>query len=242
MLRIRIQLPRQQVQYYRYYDILHDALINAWIAAGADAKDVIGASALLWNFAALGKHQSTQGMVHTLIVSTPDKTLASYLAKFESKNIRYIRAKTEELIDFSAATIHQENDPLTAEHKNLGVFLLSPLVIQKRDSKHRRWHDKLQAVDLSAAINHRLSRLSQRKIELNVLPDSLYLRANPKHSILIKTKRMKQGKEAFVIGMQAPLLLVGSEEDLRLAWYAGLGEKNRNGFGCIGLIEQGVGR
>ena len=42
--------------------------------------------------------------------------------------------------------------------------------------------------------------------------------------------------------MQAPLLLEGSEEDLRFAWYAGLGEKTRNGFGCLGLIEQGVGR
>ena len=242
MLRIRIQLPKRQQQSYRYYDILHDALINAWIAAGADAKQVIGAFALPWNFAALGKHQGKQATVHTLIVSTPDPDLSTYLAKFTVNSIRYIRATTEEFIDFSAASIAIEHDPILPAQQNLGVFLLSPLAIQKRGQKQRLWHQKLQQVDLSAAINHRLSRLSQRTVNLKVYPDSLYLRANPKHSVLVKTKRMRSGKEAFVLAMQAPLLLIGSEVDLRLAWYTGLGEKNRNGFGCIGLIEQGVGR
>jgi CRISPR/Cas system endoribonuclease Cas6 (RAMP superfamily) len=40
--------------------------------------------------------------------------------------------------------------------------------------------------------------------------------------------------------MQAPLILEGAEADLRFAWYAGMGEKTRNGFGCLGLAEQGV--
>ncbi len=52
----------------------------------------------------------------------------------------------------------------------------------------------------------------------------------------------RSGKTVFVIGMNAPLVLSGSEEDLRFAWYTGIGEKTRNGFGCIGLAEQGVGR
>ena len=163
MLRIRLQLPRHQTQNYRYYDILHDALINAWIAAGADPKDVLGSSALLWNFAALGKHEGKQGYVHTLVVSTPDARLSSYLAKFTPSSVRYIRASTEEFIDFSAAKIAQEDDPIIRGHKNLGVCLLSPLAIQKRENKHKQWHQKLGDVDLSAAINHRLSRLRNFK-------------------------------------------------------------------------------
>jgi CRISPR/Cas system endoribonuclease Cas6 (RAMP superfamily) len=42
--------------------------------------------------------------------------------------------------------------------------------------------------------------------------------------------------------MSALLVLAGSEEDLRLAWYAGIGEKTRLGFGCMGLAERGIGR
>jgi CRISPR-associated endoribonuclease Cas6 len=34
------------------------------------------------------------------------------------------------------------------------------------------------------------------------------------------------------------MLLQGSEDDLRLAWYAGIGEKTRSGFGCLGLLEE----
>lgn len=53
---------------------------------------------------------------------------------------------------------------------------------------------------------------------------------------------MKNGQSAFVIGMQAPLVVAGHRDDVLLAWYTGLGEKTRNGFGCIGLAEEGVGR
>lgn len=95
---------------------------------------------------------------------------------------------------------------------------------------------------LTEAINTRLSRLSGRAVHLEVVTDRLYLRANPKHSILIHLKRFPNGKTSFAIGMAAPLTLVGNDGDLRFAWYAGLGEKTRNGFGCIGLLEKGVGR
>lgn len=77
---------------------------------------------------------------------------------------------------------------------------------------------------------------------LTVQPDSLYLRANPHHSVLVSTKQSKEGRAAFVIGLQGPLVLAGRREDRLLAWYAGLGEKTRNGFGCIGLADEGVGR
>jgi CRISPR/Cas system endoribonuclease Cas6 (RAMP superfamily) len=39
-----------------------------------------------------------------------------------------------------------------------------------------------------------------------------------------------------------PLVIEGNEADLRFAWYAGIGEKTRAGFGCIGLAQQGIKR
>ncbi|MEA3642354.1 MAG: CRISPR-associated endoribonuclease Cas6 [Lamprobacter sp.] len=164
------------------------------------------------------------------------------LDRLDASALRYARAVTGELFDFSGAISVIEEQPFCADPGVLGVLLLSPLAISDRSAKGKRWHTSLADIDLSAAINARLSRLAGRSVALNVQPDSLYLRANPKHSVLVSTKRMRNGHNAFVIGLQAPLVLAGSREDLLFAWYAGIGEKTRNGFGCIGLAEAGVGR
>jgi CRISPR-associated endoribonuclease Cas6 len=243
MLRIRIILPKQQSVQYQYLDILHDALVNAWIAAGADRKQILYENALPWNFAALGGHHKDANRVHSLVVSTPDADLAEVLRNLNPDEITYARASTVERVKFAGAEVVVEDNPIFPKQNILGVLMLSPLVISDRQgkSKGRRWHKDLAKVDLSSAINFRLSRLAGREIKLDVQVDSLYLRCNPEHSVLVPNK-LRNGKKVFVIGMNAPLILAGSEEDLRFAWYAGIGEKTRNGFGCIGLAEEGVGR
>lgn len=242
MHRIRISLPKRQYARYRHLDLLHDALINAWTAAGADAAQVLGMNAAPWTFATLGGHRGNEGWVHSLVVSTADPALAGILARFDPADIRQTRAVTAETVDFSAAEITPEPNPVPPVEGILGVLCLSPLVISKRHNGQRVWHRQLGAVDLSTAVNTRLSRLAGRPVQLHVEPDLLYLRANPKHSVLVSLKRMRDGRHAFVIGMSAPLVLAGTEQDLQLAWYAGIGEKTRNGFGCLGLLERGVGR
>jgi CRISPR-associated endoribonuclease Cas6 len=240
MYRLRIRLPKGQAASYRYLDLLHNALVNAWIAAGAAADEVIGAAARPWNFAALGWHRKDRNSVHTLVVSTPDPDLAKRLRVLDPASIRYARAITAELVDFSAAEIFPEEDPILPGQETLGLLLLSPLLIRVPGEK--RWHKSLNTLDLATAINPRLSRLSGRPVRLQIQADPLYLRANPDHSVLVPLKQGKNGQMSFIIGMSAPLVLAGNEADLRLAWYAGIGEKMRNGFGCLGLVEQGVGR
>ena len=242
MNRIRLSLPRGQWAKFQHQDLVHDAIVNALIAAGATPEQVVGAGAEPWTFAALGYHRAHDGRIHGLVISTPSPVLAHALAVLESTAVRYARASTGELIDFSAATVTTETPPGCTDPGVLGVLTLSPIVISDRASKMKRWLTQLDQVDLAAAVNTRLSKIAGRPVVLSVQPDSLYLRANPRHSVLVSTKRMRNGREAFVIGMQAPLVLAGSREDLLLAWYAGLGEKTRNGFGCLGLAEEGVGR
>ena len=58
MLRIRLQLPKGAgLQVYSHQDLIHDALVNAWVEAGATSADIIGYQAKSWNFAALGWHR-----------------------------------------------------------------------------------------------------------------------------------------------------------------------------------------
>jgi CRISPR-associated endoribonuclease Cas6 len=122
----------------------------------------------------------------------------------------------------------------------LACLLLSPLVLQTKQGTNKQWCKDLRDLDLSEIISRKLSAKAGRLIQLTIQPDSLYLRANPKHSVLVNLKQFPNGHKSFVIGMQAPLLIQGSEDDLRFAWYAGIGEKTRNGFGCLGLLEEGV--
>ena len=246
MLRIRIQLPKgEPVQCYSHYDLLHDALINAWVEAGAMPSEVLGHQAKPWNFAALGWHKGHRGFAHSLVLSTPDMHLARILSRFKPEHIVKRRWNAES-IHFAAGQIQIEPDPILPRQVQLACICYSPIVLRDENyqGKAKRWHQQLNNPNLllSQVINRKLSFLAGRSIQLSVSPDSLYIRANPKHSVLVNLKTFENGQKSFVIGMQAPLLLQGSEDDLRWAWYSGIGEKTRNGFGCLGLVEGGIGR
>ncbi|EFK07879.1 putative CRISPR-associated endoribonuclease Cas6 [delta proteobacterium NaphS2] len=242
MYRVRITLPKRKSVDYRNLDILHDALVNAWVAAGAPAKTVVGPNAGMWHFAALGWRQNGGNRVHTLVVGTPDLQLGVWLSDMNPSDIRYARAATGEAVDFSAADVEMDPDPVAPGLTSLGVVMLSPLVVSRKESGKRRWASSIDEVDLTSAVSTRLSRMAERSVRIKAAPDRLYVRCNPKHDTLIPLKQFPDGRKSFVIGMRVPLVLQGPEEDLRLAWYGGIGEKNRFGFGCIGLAEKGVGR
>ena len=246
MLRIRLQIPKgEAAQQYDHLDLIHDALINALLAAGAETTDVVGHQAKRWTFAPLGWHRGHTGFAHSLVISTPDPTLARVFSRINPAHITK-RRWDEAYVNFSAASLQIEPDPVFPKQTQLACLMLSPLVLRDHDhpGKGKRWHSDLKVVlpHLSETINRKLSFVAGREVRLGLYPDSLYLRANPRHSVLVNLKTYKDARKSYVIGMQAPLLLEGSEDDLRLAWYAGIGEKTRSGFGCLGLLEQGVGR
>lgn len=244
MHRIRLSLPKRQEITYRNLDIIHDALVNGWVAAGASPDNATGWSACPWNFAALGWRSEGVSRVHTLMVSTPDSTLAPFLSRFDPAQVVYARARTSEVVDFRKAVLLPDPDPVAPGQDSLGVVMLSPLAISRarRNGSGPRWHGSFDGLDLAGAVNKRLSRIADRPVALSIYPDRLFLRTRSRYDTQVRVKTGPDGKGAFVVGMLAPLVLQGSEDDLRLAWHAGLGEKNRVGFGAIGLAERGVGR
>lgn len=244
MHRIRIQTPKQCAEPYHYLDILHDALVNAWVAAGASPESVVGFDAKPWHFGALGWRGRDCNFVHTLVVGSPDPDLAEILKQVRTEEIRHVRALTGEAVDFSKASVEDDPAPIAPGQNQMGALMLSPLAVSapKAQRNGRKWLTDLSGFPVGEAISARLSRLAGRPVQIRAWPDSLYLRTHPKHHVLVRTRRDKNGRESFVIGMKSPLVLEGSSRDLELAWCAGLGEKNRMGFGCIGTAERGVGR
>lgn len=241
MLRIRLILPRTSpAQTYSHQDLIHDAIINGLEAAGCNPAYLIGLNARPWTFAPLGWHQGHEGFVHSLVISTTDLEVARTLTRLKPETITQRRWNGETL-NFAGAQLSIEPDPIFPQQTQLACLLLSPLVLQHpTESTRKQWCKDLCDLDLSEIISRKLSAKAGRAIQLAIQPDSLYLRANPKHSVLVNLKQFPNGHKSFVIGMQAPLVLEGSEDDLRFAWYVGIGEKTRNGFGCLGLLEEGV--
>lgn len=240
MQRVRLTLPRGRMAEFRYRDLVHDAIVQALASAGAESETLVGRRAEPWVFAALGRHERRRGLAHSVVIATPSRNLAPALLRIDPRNMRFARAKTSEFLDFSEATVTHEGDPIASGQDRLGVVMLSPLALKDRGG--RRWRTDLTEPDISEAVSASLSRRAGREVRLEFIPDSLYLRTRKRHSVLVATRGDARGNNAFVIAMEAPALLTGSEEDLRFAWYAGLGAKTRNGFGCLGLVDEGIGR
>ena len=237
-MRIRLTAPRGEVARFSYLDTLHAALINAWTTCGAPARDVVGREAGNWSFGAVGNATAKGFTLKSVVVGVEDERLNAALMRLSPETVRKSSSNGDE-IDLCTWDIAAEDLPIAGEPEErtvLPAIMLSPLVLSVRGAKGR-WHDDLAKAGehLQAAVNFRRSRLTGRTVALAVEPDRLYLRANPKHSTRVRTRAVRNHAPAFTIGMMCPLFIAGSYEDLQSAWNLGIGEKNRYGFGCIGL-------
>lgn len=236
-MRVRFSAPRGERVRFRFLDSLHGALVNAWTACGAPGEVVVGREAGNWSFGAVGTATPRGFVLKAVVVGAEGRLLEPVLKSLIPEAIRK-RSVNGDVVDLAAWDAIDEELPVVGEpedHTTLPAIMLSPLALSVRGRKGR-WHDDLAKAGphLEAAVNVRLSRLTGRDVTLQVEPDRLYLRANPRHSMAVRTRSVNGDKPAFVIGTMCPLTLSGCVEDLRSAWSLGIGEKNRYGFGCIG--------
>ena len=198
---------------------------------------MVGREAGNWSFGAVGTATPRGFVLKSVVVGAEGDQLEPILQNLIPEAVRK-RSTNGDVIDLTAWDATSEELPVVCEpgsHATLPAIMLSPLALSVRGQKGR-WHDDLAKAGpvLEEAVNVRLSRLTGRNVRLKVEPDRLYLRANPRHSMAVRTRAVRGGKPAFVIGTMCPLTLSGRTEDLKSAWSLGIGEKNRYGFGCIG--------
>ena len=192
-MRIRLSAPRGTYVRVRYLDSVHGALINAWTTCGANGTDVVGRDAGNWSFGAVGTATATGFILKSLVVGA-EGGLESVLPRLAPETIRKSSSNGDK-VDLSSWNSSDDNLPMVCrpgENAILGAIMLSPLAISVRGRKGR-WHDDLRQVgpELEEAINFRLSRLTGREVRLKIEPDGLYLRANPKHSTLVRTRAVR---------------------------------------------------
>lgn len=236
-MRVRLTAPRGQFVKVRFLDSLHAALVNAWTSCGAHGGEVVGRGAGNWSFGPVGTATSRGFILKSLVIGAEGSPLEPILHRLAPETVRK-ESVNGDMVDLATWDLTVEELPIVCEPgetATLPAIMLSPLAVSVRGRKGR-WHDDLTKIgpDLEQAVDFRLSRLTGRDVRLVVEPDRLYLRANTRHSTLVRTRTVKGGRPAFVIGTMCPLSISGRIEDLRSAWALGIGEKNRYGFGCIG--------
>ena len=236
-MRVRLTAPQGESVKLRYLDTMHAAIVNAWTTCGAHRTDVVGRDAANWSFGAVGRATSSGFTMKSLVVGAEGGPLEPILGRLLPEVIRKT-SMNGDAVNLSTWDKAIDELPIICGSEGvatLPALMLSPLALSVR-GQTGRWHDDLTKAgpDLEEAVNFRLSRLTGREVTLKVAPDRLYLRANPKHSTLVRIRKVDRGKPAFVIGMMSPMVITGRLQDLSSAWSLGIGEKNRYGFGCIG--------
>lgn len=231
MLRAEITLKTQQA--YRYTDSIHRAIVEALAAAGATTADLVGANAKPWTFAAQGEDlRGERSLLRYLTISTSDPHLSSLLEKLDTARI-VSSSDNGDKIDCAGASLSFMTAQGLPIDNALTVNFASPFVVsKKKETKSATEHlTSLKDADLSAAFSAGLSRRIGRAAKLRVTIDRLSLAtygASPR-----RVNVRKAGSRAvFFPAFQLPMTLEGPDRDLAAAFFAGLGEKTRYGFGC----------
>jgi hypothetical protein len=217
-------------------DSIHAALINALRIAGVPPSDLIGERAKPWTFAGEGwARPGGAKVLRALSLATPDPVMAMCLRRLRPEAAR-VASVNGDRIDLTGSTIVEEVDPIGPRQRAIYLQPLSPFVIGRRRMARSggRWVETLEEADLSAAFSAGLSRRIGREVSLSVRVDRLAIAGGSLDAVPVRTRAAKN-RDIFIPAFNVPITLEGSDEDLRAAWFAGLGEKCRYGFGCFGL-------
>ena len=236
-MRIRLTAPRGGAIRFRFLDSVHGAIVRAWCTAGARTDEVVGSTASTWSYGAVGTATGRDVIMTSLVVGAEGHRLTELLSRLQPSSV-HKESSNGDTLDLSQWSMRSDPLPVIGDSDgiaDLPVIMLSPLVISSKVERGK-WETDLNALGdrLAPAVNARLSRLTDRAVNLTITPDRLYLRANPRHSTLVCTRAVPGRNPAYVLGTRCPMTLRGRVEDLALAWSLGIGEKNRYGFGCIG--------
>jgi hypothetical protein len=85
-------------------------------------------------------------------------------------------------------------------------------------------------------VNRRLSRLAGRPVNLKIAPTAFTLLRESRHSV--RPSAAPLGARASSSACRPLLILSGADEDLRLAWHAGLGEKRGMDLGVSEHLKE----
>ncbi len=215
----------------RFTDPVHAAIVTGFRSAGAPEELVLGSAAAAWTFATSGwSRPGGSSFIRSITISTADPRLAISLAKVDPSAMRHSSVNGD-VVDLSGATSEVLPDVFAPGQDEIGVAFASPFLISQRGVAKKSYVRSLDGIDLSAAFSAGLSRRLGRPVRIEAIPDRLSVRTDGARPRLVRVRRA--GTREIILPAHSVLMsLRGPTHDLHAAYYAGLGEKTRYGFGC----------
>ena len=141
-------------------------------------------------------------------------------------------------LDMRMATISRA--PPWIETEAAAFYCVSPVRVTQPSPPGQ---DPKEYLQMGETFNQLLNRTMQarfgRAFDLTLIPDGLYVKSRQgeiKATMAIKMITDKKTAETVPLtfsGLVLPFILTGAPEDLRDAWYSGLGRSTARGFGCL---------
>lgn len=229
---IRTVLMLQKAQPYKFVDAVHAAIIQGLTRAGVRSDRLIGVAAAPWTFG-IGGFRMKGGLssIKTLTISTTDAEVGDALRRLDPQAMN--KPDAQPALDFSTARKLLPSKP--AFGPEALFYFASPFVVStgpKTERTKTKHATALAGIDLSAAFSRGLSRRLGRDAKLEVAVDPLTLWTDGSAPRVVPVRRTHGRKDIYFPAFALPITVRGRPEDIEAAYFAGLGEKTRYGFGC----------
>lgn len=227
----RVTVTAETASPYVFRDSLHAAVVAALYAAGATESDMVGATAKPWTFSPVQSVQGNKLSLRGVTISSSDDELGRMIGRIKPEEIRW-NSQNGDRIDFGHGKVTSFRNPVPHHAGEMQVYFASPFVVSTKADGPKKWVEDLKDVDLSAAFSKGLSRRVGRDVAIGVSVDDFVMRAASKQIAIIAI-RQSGSRKVTVPGFYTNATISGSRDDLMAAYFAGLGEKTRYGFGMV---------
>jgi CRISPR-associated endoribonuclease Cas6 len=229
---IRVTATAERPTPYVYRDSIHAAVIAALHAAGARSEDLVGTTAKPWTFSPVQSLQAGRILLKGVTISTSDVDLGRFVSRIKSEDILW-NSQNGDRIDFGRGLVTSFKNPVPHDGGKMQVYFASPFVVSNRaSSEGKKWVEDLKDVNLSEAFSSGLSRRHGRPVDIKVSVDDFTMRVASHRSAIIAV-RQSGSRKVTIPGFFLNAEIEGNREDLMAAYFSGLGEKTRYGFGMV---------
>lgn len=231
MLRIFVDCSQAPFE-YRFLDSVNAAIVAALSKAGAPSEALTGPKARPWTFGVRGfSRRGGVTRASGLTISSPDDVICAAIDCMKTRDLRKTSSNGD-VVNLEPATKRAERRQPHPEISEIMLNFASPFAIMKKKAGKERslFYDQLSDVDLSSALVAGLKQRSGRALELDFATDPITRIANGRARLV--STRLSGSRRILIPAFSAPITVRGAPEDIRFAYFAGLGAKTRGGFGC----------
>lgn len=232
MLRLRIDLPFDAFEAVcqdrgRVKNIIDSALSRHGYQRVDDQP-------VRYGFGVLSRPVSKGGLrrIERIYLGSSDRTIAEALSRLVPEDLLEPSLTPGAGLDLRRAIIYRDERWMPAEAMSL--YALSPIRALSKETGSRSQALLKTGETFDAALNSAMRTRFGRPFRLRFIPDRAYSfakRGDLSASMAVGIR--PDGRALCLPGILTPFVLVGPVDDLREAWFSGLGTGTGMGFGCV---------